>query len=105
MSPKVSFQTDWKPELNGNRLGGCPPIQSLIDDDERPSGRNPHDAKWVPSSYKGWLGGVPEARSAIVETVLAIWRLRAVEGSGPEDPTWKDHLEAWLVCAVLGLCP
>ena len=38
------------------------------------------------------------AKAAIVESMLAIWRLQRHEERGANDPEWQNHLEAWLVC-------
>ncbi len=97
MSQAPLFGKNWEPQLRGNRLRPCALLKAFIDDDERPSSRNKLDAEWALSSYGSRLEEVPYAKEAIVESVVAVWRLHSTEEDGPSDPLWGDHLEAWLV--------
>ena len=103
----TSFETNWKPALNGNRLQPCILIAELVDDDIKPDPRNVLERPWSVAGLREFVGYVPEAKWAIVESVLAIWRLkqREEEGGKVEDAdadAWQDHLEAWLVRGGFG---
>ena len=97
MASQPLFSANWEPSLRGNKLRDCELLGSLIENNERPSLRDPSDAEWLPGRYGKLLAGVPYARDAIVESVVVIWRLRCTEDAGATDPLWGDHLEAWLV--------
>jgi hypothetical protein len=97
MSQPALFAKNWRPRLRGNNLSSCILLQPFIENDERPSSRDKSDAAWVLSSYSSLLGEVSYAKEAIVESVVAVWRLHRTEEEGPKDTVWVDHLEAWLV--------
>ena len=37
------------------------------------------------------------ASRALMESVVAVWRLQGFSEQGEDDESWKDHVEAWLV--------
>lgn len=92
-----TFVVPWAPSLNGNELRKCDSVADLIEYGMAPSFRKPSDRAWTEAMCESELAGAPvAAREAIMETVVAVWRLREKQlVSG--DPLWKDHLEAWLV--------
>lgn len=91
------FITPWVPTLRGNSLGPCTIVAQLIDDDVRPDPRNKNEVAWTVVGMKETLNKVPKARAAIMETMLAIWRLSERGEDGENDEEWQNHLEAWLV--------
>ena len=97
MSQPVSFATSWQPTLKGNTLGPCHLIADLVEDDICPETWSSSELPWTPSRMKAELLLAGVAKAAIVESVLAIWRLQRHEERGANDPEWQNHLEAWLV--------
>jgi hypothetical protein len=89
-----SFSTPWTPSLRGNHLVPCTLLAAL----GRPDPSSADDSRWTRKALLPELAKVPvEAREAVLESVIAIWRLKKTEEEGPDDPVWEDHLEAWLV--------
>jgi hypothetical protein len=72
-------------------------IKDLMDYDAAPSIRKDAQRLWAGAELEGLLAGTPDAREAILESLVAIWRLREKEEAGAEDIEWQNHLEAWLV--------
>jgi hypothetical protein len=101
MTPTALFATGWQPQIKGNLLRPCALLTELIENEEGPRSRDPSDADWKLSSYSSLLEEVQYAKRAIVESVVAVWRLRQTEEEGPADALWGDHLEAWLVRGFL----
>ena len=97
MSQPVSFTTSWQPTLKGNTLGPCHLITDLVEDNIRPETQSSSELPWTPTGMKGELSSVGVARAAIVESVVAIWRLQCHKEKGVNDLEWQNHLEAWLV--------
>jgi hypothetical protein len=55
-------------------------------------------SEWTRKGITKNLEVVPaEAKEAVIESIIAIWRLYQVGEDGPDDSVWEDHLEAWLV--------
>lgn len=94
----MSFSTPWTVTREGKELGPCRLIANLVEDEERPSARTPKDQGWAISAIKVSLRNVTdEQRDAIIESVVAVWRLRERDEEGPADGAWQAHLAAWLV--------
>jgi hypothetical protein len=91
------YKTPWVPSLRSNALQPCARIADLVKYRAVPDFRKSSDLKWTEVAVESALVGVPKARDAIIETVLAIWRLMQKEENGGEDADWQNHLEAWLV--------
>ena len=103
----TSFETNWKPALEGNHLPPCVLIAELVEDDIKPDPRNVLERPWSVAGLREFVDYVPEAKWAIVESVLAIWRLKQREEDGGQVESidadvWQDHLEAWLVSRGCG---
>ena len=62
-----------------------------------PDSKKSAERAWAGVGAEEDLGRTPSARDAILESLVAIWRLREKEEEGGDDPSWQDHLEAWLV--------
>ena len=92
------FAINWIPQLRENALPPCHLIASYIEDNETPQFRHEAEKSWSAKGIKAEVEKAPEyARSAIQESVVAIWRLQKEQENGADDKVWMDHLEAWLV--------
>ena len=101
------FATPWVPQLRGNALRPCPPIEALVEDEVKPDSRKEGERPWSLPGFREIVNSVPVARAALQECMLAIWRLRATEeeASKPDGEfaeLWQDHFEAWTVRCYLG---
>ena len=75
----------------------CALIVDLIEHDERPLFRRLEERPWMADANRGALEKMGPAKEAILESVLMIWRLKAVQEEGAGDMEWQHHLTAWLV--------
>ena len=93
----MDFSTPWAPTLYGNNLLPCAIVADLVANDERPSFRRPDEKPWSVAAISAEVGSAGPAKAAILESVLAIWRLKMMQEEGAEDREWQNHLTAWLV--------
>ena len=89
--------TPWDPALNGKDLQPCLLIQDLVEGRCVPNPHLEEDAPWSLVGLRGQVEKVPEVKEALVECVVALWRLMSTQEQGVEDDNWRDHLVAWLV--------
>lgn len=101
MTTQTIFKTPWTPSLNGNALLPCQLTKDLIFTEVVPDPRQEGEIGW---SYAGLRREVSKgnalAKDAIMESVVAIWRLRERDSSASGNTEWQNHLEAWLVSAT-----
>ena len=93
----MDYSTPWTPSLNGNTLNACALLKDLTENDERPLFRRTEEKTWTAGAVAPELERAGEARDAILESVLVIWRLNMTQEHGDEDQDWQNHLTAWLV--------
>ena len=93
----MDFSTPWALTLYGNNLLPCAIVADLVANDERPSFRRPDEKPWSVAAISAEMGSAGPAKAAILESVLAIWRLKMTQEEGAEDREWQNHLTAWLV--------
>ena len=96
----MASSTDWKPSLNGKELDPIEAYDALVNEGYRPFLRT--DPKWAAKAIEPQLTGVPNAAPAIQESILALWRLKQLEGDlegadGEFESGWQCHVSAWLV--------
>ena len=94
----MDFSAPWIPSANGNALPMFERLRQVLENDAKPSPRT--DKAWLPSSLSGTIAKAPEAKGAILDCVLSLWRLKEAapsEGEEEEDEVWRDHVSAWLV--------
>lgn len=87
----------WVPRLNNRDLEPCALIEDLVSENNYPDPDSLQDEPWLVTALAPHLDKAPLIREELLESVVAIWRLREVDEQGPNDPIWQDHLEAWLV--------
>lgn len=92
--------TDWKPSLDGEELTPLAAYDALVDEGDRPFLRT--DPDWAAKTIQPQLAGIPNAALAIQESILALWRLKQLEGDlegaeGEFKSRWQQHVSAWLV--------
>lgn len=96
----MAFSTGWKPSLDGKELSPFAAYDALVDEGERPFSRS--DPEWAAKTVQPQLGGVPSAAPALQESILALWRLKQLEGDLGDAAkqfvdAWQQHALAWLV--------
>lgn len=87
----------WTPILNYRVLGPCPSISKLVSNRIRPVPGTTKDKAWTVQAIFPELDMAPAIEDELLESVVAIWRLREVQEESWDDLSWHDHLEAWLV--------
>ena len=93
----ISFAAGWTPSLRGNALRACSLIADLEKLDIRPDARKDSEKAWTLAELSEVMDKVPLASRALMESVVAVWRLQGFSEQGEDDENWKDHVEAWLV--------
>jgi hypothetical protein len=53
---------------------------------------------WAEKNLGPELDKTPEAREALFDSILALWRLSVVGSKCSEDVNWQKLVSAWLVC-------
>ena len=81
----MDFSTPWAPTLYGNNLLPCAIVADLVANDERPSFRRPDEKPWSVAAISAEMGSAGPAKATILESVLAIWRLKMTQEEGAED--------------------
>ena len=85
----------WVPSLRGNVLH-----QSTLASPfnaRSPSLDDPSEKEWSRPFVTAQLEEYPDAKDAIYEAVLALWRLKMSERSSADRAEWSALTEAWLV--------
>ena len=93
----ISFAAGWTPSLRGNALRACSLIADLERFDIRPDARKDSEKAWTLAELGEVMDKAPLASRALMESVVAVWRLQGFSEQGEDDESWKDHVEAWLV--------
>lgn len=93
----MDLSESWIPSLDGEALPPCAEISHLVDLDIRPDPRKESEADWTLKGLNAELKGVHlEAKRALLECVVGVWRLREKQEQGEDNEEWKIHLVAWL---------
>ena len=93
----ISFATGWTPSLRGNALRACLLIADLERFDIRLDARKDLEKAWMLAELSEVMDKAPLASRALMESVVAVWRLQGFSEQGEDDENWKDHVEVWLV--------
>ena len=93
----ISFATGWTPSLRGNALRACLLIADLERFDIRLDARKDLEKAWTLAELSEVMDKAPLASRALMESVVAVWRLQGFSEQGEDDENWKDHVEVWLV--------
>jgi hypothetical protein len=99
----MDLSANWVPQLNGNNLAPFEALQEIEANDLVPDFEK--EPSWAKGTVLKSLANVPKGRDAIWGSVLAVWRLRRLEGR-LEDASegfamlWEEYLTAWVVSSV-----
>ena len=91
---QISFATGWIPLFQGNILQPCSLIVDLVKLDVHPNTHDEKEKLWTLAVLGEEIEKVPTASGALMESVVAIWRLRELGEQEKNDTSWKNHLEA-----------
>jgi hypothetical protein len=91
----MAFNTPWRTTFGGVALPSYPVYDYLVREDASPTPEK--YPTWARTNLTGELGRVIEAREALWETVLALWRLSRDEEEGPKGDIWPKYVSAWMV--------
>jgi hypothetical protein len=87
----------WTPSLKGIAVTPCDLTQELADLDVKPDARKVNDEQWTLKKLKFVVDMLPDYKEALMESVLAVWRLKETQEKGLQNMAWRLHVEAWLV--------
>jgi hypothetical protein len=98
----MDLSSSWDPTAGTNGLAPFPAFAQIQTYDESPSSAVLSDASWTKKKLMPYLTGSGADSEAIWKSVLAIWRLKALEkdledGGKPFCALWQVYLTAWLV--------
>jgi hypothetical protein len=90
----MTYSSPWTPELNRTKCEPCAlygPVSKAIPNSIQ------HPA-WAKRKLDAELDKTPEARVALWESILMLWRLSRIAEDSREDLNWQKLVSAWLVC-------
>ena len=87
----------WDPELKGRLLDPCESIADMVEEKCYPDYDVDKERDWTIDAISAELDGAPGISEELIESIVALWRLKEVEEADKCQPSWQDHLEAWLV--------
>ena len=94
------YHTPWVPALRGNVLTPFVMVEELEESGVRPTPLRAEEREWTPTAVKEVVNGIPMMKEALLESLLAVWRLQMCQEESDKPgiaEAWQDHLEAWLV--------
>jgi hypothetical protein len=91
----------WRPRLDGALVPILKILAEFVRNKTEPSPND--DPGWVPSALSLLLEDSAPVKSALIESLTAIWRLKQVEDEGIYDDIWVKHVAAWMVSLELVL--
>jgi hypothetical protein len=96
----MDFSIEWTPDQGTNGIATFDEYQEVVKDDETPN----FGTGWSKKEMRSLIVNSPGCENVMWKSVLAIWRLRGMEGrlkgEGSLAKPWAEHLGAWLVSAV-----
>jgi hypothetical protein len=90
----MNLSTPWTPLLNGKPC----PTSVLYQQVHDASPNSISHTAWAEKTLATELKKTPEARDALWESILMLWRLRLTMNKASENTNWHNLVSAWLVC-------
>ncbi|KAF9778347.1 hypothetical protein BJ322DRAFT_1025069 [Thelephora terrestris] len=93
----MDLSLDWTPTKGPNGLAPFEAFRLVENDDETPS----RGSGWLKTDVRELVAHSPASEDLIWKSVLAIWRLKSMEGRLKEEEKelaepWAEHMSAWL---------
>jgi hypothetical protein len=96
----MDYAGDWTPTKGPNGIAPFAELDQLGEDCLFP----PEKDEWSKPEIRQLIAGSPDCVNLVWQSVLAVWRLKTLEGRLEEEKElrgpWADHLSAWLVSDV-----
>ena len=93
----MSFEVPWKVRLNGNDVLPCARATLLFQFEVLPKFDKQNESAWSTEILGPILERDPSSKAAMMESAVAIWRLKNFEEDDGEDGSWIENMLAWLV--------
>lgn len=90
----MDYSSPWTPELDRIKCKPCA-LYGSVGNAIPNSIQHP---AWAKSKLNAELDKMPEARYALWESILMLWRLSKIAEDSREDLNWQKLVSAWLVC-------
>ena len=94
----MDLSATWVPTAQGNVLSPLARFTEVVESACTPLPRV--DKPWMKTSFSDIFSKFPQAREALWESVLSLWRLKIVAPDKEEsvdDALWEEYVSAWLV--------
>jgi hypothetical protein len=91
----MAYSSPWTPELNKTKCAPCASYDESVREAVPNSIQHP---AWAKRKLSAELGKTPEARDALWESILMLWRLNMITERSHKDLNWQKLVSAWLVC-------
>ncbi|KAF9779351.1 hypothetical protein BJ322DRAFT_1113707 [Thelephora terrestris] len=92
----MDYAGDWTPSKGPNGIAPFAELDQLGEDCLFP----PEKDEWSKPEIRQLIAGSPDCVNLVWQSVLAVWRLKTLEGRLEEEKElrgpWADHLSAWL---------
>jgi hypothetical protein len=94
----MDLSLHWTPTKGPNGLTPFDAFELVENDEERPS----RGSGWTKTDVRELVAYSPASEDLIWKSVLAIWRLKRMEGGLKKEEKelgepWAEHMTAWLV--------
>jgi hypothetical protein len=93
----LDLSVPWAPRLDGAVVPILELVSELVVKRVEPSEENNAGVGWTARGLTPSLARNAPERAALLESMIALWRLKKVEGTGLYDVIWRDHFVAWMV--------
>ena len=93
----MSFEVPWLVRLDGNHVLPCARAALLFKFEVMPKLAKQDESAWSADILGPILERHPSSKAAMMESAVAIWRLKNVEVEDGEDSSWVENMLAWLV--------
>ena len=87
--------TPWTPVLDEQKCAPYAAYDAIVEEEAIPNAID--NPGWDLESLEPEFAKMPNAKDALWEGVLALWRLNLVAEGGTHDETWRKLVSAWLV--------
>jgi hypothetical protein len=93
----MSLEVPWQVRLDGNYVLPCARAGVLFALEVLPKFTKQNESAWSAEILGPILERHPASKAAMMESAVAIWRLKNYEEKDIEDGSWAENMLAWLV--------
>jgi hypothetical protein len=93
----MSLEVPWQVRLEGNYVLPCARATVLFGLEVLPKFSKQNESAWSAEILGPILERHPASKAAMMESAVAIWRLKNFEEKESDDASWVENMLAWLV--------